>query len=215
MNKISRRVVAGLAAATLSFGVVACSDAENAANDAKDTAGSAANDATEAVGSAANEATGSNDDDGDDKGESNGDDKGDNADDKGSNGDRQAVTTGAGEKEVPADFASAIENKTFEWGEPKDITEGENGSVATFDDDKLLAYSAETGAQPVIGKIAETWTAEGGVDSKVGLPTAPEQRDDDDDDSFESWKQSFTHGSIEWDYDDDHGQYEADVDVDD
>lgn len=207
MNKISRRVVAGLAAATLSFGVVACSDAENAANDAKDTAGSAANDATEAVGSAANEATGSNDDDGDDKG--------DNADDKGSNGDRQAVTTGAGEKEVPADFASAIEDKTPEWGEPKDITEGENGSVATFDDDKLLAYSAETGAQPVIGKIAETWTAEGGVDSKVGLPTAPEQRDDDDDDSFESWKQSFSHGSIEWDYDDDHGQYEADVDVDD
>lgn len=207
MNKISRRVVAGLAAATLSFGVVACSDAENAANDAKDTAGSAANDATEAVGSAANEATGSNDDDGDDKG--------DNADDKGSNGDRQAVTTGAGEKEVPADFASAIEDKTSEWGEPKDITEGENGSVATFDDDKLLAYSAETGAQPVIGKIAETWTAEGGVDSKVGLPTAPEQRDDDDDDSFESWKQSFSHGSIEWDYDDDHGQYEADVDVDD
>ncbi|MGV0325577.1 LGFP repeat-containing protein [Corynebacterium confusum] len=202
MNKISRRVVAGLAAATLSFGVVACSDAENAANDAKDTAGSAANDATEAAGSAANDA------DGDDKGES-------NADDSGSNGDKKAVTTGAGEKEVPADFASAIEDKTSEWGEPKDITEGENGSVATFDDDKLLAYSAETGAQPVIGKIAETWTAEGGVDSKVGLPTAPEQRDDDDDDGFEGWKQSFSHGSIEWDYDDDHGQYEADVDVDD
>ncbi|WJY89414.1 LGFP repeat-containing protein [Corynebacterium confusum] len=189
MNKISRRVVAGLAAATLSFGVVACSDAENAANDAKD-----------AAGSAANEATGSNDD---------------GADDKGSNGDKKAVTTAAGEKEVPAEFASAIEDKTSEWGEPKDITEGENGSVATFDDDKLLAYSEETGAQPVIGKIAETWTAEGGVDSKVGLPTAPEQRDDDDDDGFEGWKQSFTNGTIEWDYDDDHGQYEADIDVND
>ncbi|MDD7581398.1 LGFP repeat-containing protein [Corynebacterium sp. 32222D000AT] len=212
MNKISRRVVAGLAAATLSFGVVACSDAENAANDAKDTAGSAANEATDAAGSAANEATGSNDDDADDKGDDNADDKGD---DNGANGDKKAVTTAAGEKEVPADFASAIEDKTSEWGEPKDITEGENGSVATFDDDKLLAYSEETGAQPVIGKIAETWTAEGGVDSKVGLPTAPEQRDDDDDDGFEGWKQSFTNGSIEWDYDDDHGQYEADIDVND
>lgn len=200
MNKISRRVVAGLAAATLSFGVVACSDAENAANDAKDTAGSAAN-----------EVTGSNDDDADDKA----DDKGDDADDNGANGDKKTVTTAAGEKEVSADFASAIEDKTSEWGEPKDITEGENGSVATFDDDKLLAYSEETGAQPVIGKIAETWTAEGGVDSKVGLPTAPEQRDDDDDDGFEGWKQSFTNGAIEWDYDDDHGQYEADIDVND
>ena len=48
MNTIARRVAAGIATASLAIGLVACgSDAEDAANTAKDTAGSAANEATE------------------------------------------------------------------------------------------------------------------------------------------------------------------------
>ena len=50
MQKITRRIAGGFAAATLSVALVACSDAEDTANDAKDTAGSVAADASDAAG---------------------------------------------------------------------------------------------------------------------------------------------------------------------
>lgn len=64
MQKMTRRIAGGFAAATLSVALVACSDAEDAANDAKDSAGSVAADATDAAGSAAAEATSNDDADG-------------------------------------------------------------------------------------------------------------------------------------------------------
>lgn len=56
MNKISRRFAAGLTAASLSLAVVACSDAEDAANNAGDAAKDAASQATDKAGDAANDA---------------------------------------------------------------------------------------------------------------------------------------------------------------
>ncbi|ERS63888.1 hypothetical protein HMPREF1257_00972 [Corynebacterium sp. KPL1814] len=199
MRKMTRRIAGGFAAATLSVALVACSDAEDAADDAKDTAGSvaadasdsagsAASDATDAAGSAAAEATGSKDENGE--------------------GGTQTITTAGGEEEVPADLATAIEEKRAEWGDVQNVESSDKGTLATFEGGKYLAYSEETGAQPVIGKIAETWVNEGGLDSSVGLPTNPEADATD----AKGWTQEFSNGSISWTQGED-GQFKADVEA--
>ena len=197
MRKMTRRIAGGFAAATLSVALVACSDAEDAADDAKDTAGSvaadasdaagsAASDATDAAGSAAAEATGSKDENGE--------------------GGTQTITTAGGEEEVPADLATAIEEKQAEWGDVQSVESSDKGTLATFEGGKHLVYSEETGAQPVIGKIAETWVNEGGLASSIGLPTKPEA----DATEANGWTQEFSNGTISWTKDDD-GEFEADV----
>lgn len=191
MRKMTRRIAGGFAAATLSVALVACSDAEDAADDAKDTAGSAASDATDAAGSAAAEATGSEDD---------------NAD--GAKGGTQTITTANGEEEVPADLAAAIEEKQSEWGDVQSVESSDEGTLATFEGGKYLAYSEQTGAQPVIGKIAETWVNEGGLASSVGLPTEPEAEATTEN----GWTQKFSNGTISWTQSDD-GHFEADIDA--
>ena len=176
MQKMTRRIAGGFAAATLSVALVACSDAEDAANDAKDTAGSVAADATDAAGSAAAEATSK--DDADDADASEGadasDDK-DDADDKG--GATKSIATANGDVDVPADFASAIEEKKAEWGDVKSIEQGDDDEfLANFDNGNLLTFDDDEGAQPIVGKIAETWKEQGGLDSEVGLPKAAEEK---------------------------------------
>ncbi|MTD92689.1 LGFP repeat-containing protein [Corynebacterium hiratae] len=212
MKKMTRRFAAGIAAATLSLGVVACSDAEDAAKDAGDAAQSAASDATDAAGSAANEAKDSmkdsesaeaSDSEGADSSEAESSDSG-SADSEGAEGDKESVTTANGDVEVPADFAQAIKDKAAEWGDPESIESTDAGSVATFAKDKLLAFSEGDGAQPIIGKIAETWTEEGGLDSKVGLPTAPEKAEGN------GWVQEFANGTISW-MQGESGEYEATI----
>ncbi|PMC71704.1 LGFP repeat-containing protein [Corynebacterium aurimucosum] len=212
MKKMTRRFAAGIAAATLSLGVVACSDAEDAAKDAGDAAQSAASDATDAAGSAANEAKDSmkdsesaeaSDSEGADSSEAESSDSG-SADSEGAEGDKESVSTANGEVEVPADFAQAIKDKAAEWGDPESIESTDAGSVATFAKDKLLAFSEGDGSQPIIGKIAETWTEEGGLDSKVGLPTAPEKAEGN------GWVQEFTNGTISW-MQGESGEYEATI----
>ncbi|OFK69230.1 LGFP repeat-containing protein [Corynebacterium sp. HMSC074A09] len=217
MKKMTRRFAAGIAAATLSLGVVACSDAEDAAKDAGDAAQSAASDATDAAGSAANEAKDSingsesaeasdseaSDSEGADSSEAESSDA-DSADSEGAKGDKESVSTANGEVEVPADFAQAIKDKAAEWGDPESIESTDAGSVATFAKDKLLAFSEDDGSQPIIGKIAETWTEEGGLDSKVGLPTAPEKAEGN------GWVQEFTNGTISW-MQGESGEYEATI----
>ena len=165
MQKMARRIAGGFAAATLSVALVACSDAEDAANDAKDTAGSVAADATDAAGSAAAEATSK--DDADDADASEGadasDDK-DDADDKG--GATKSIATANGDVDVPADFASAIEEKKAEWGDVKSIEQGDDDEfLANFDNGNLLTFDDDEGAQPIFGKIAETWKEQGCLDS--------------------------------------------------
>lgn len=202
MRKITRRIAGGFAAATLSVALVACSDAEDTVDDAKDTAGSvaadasdaagsAAADATDAAGSAAAEATGSKDD---------------NA--EGAKGETQTVTTANGEEEVPADLAAAIEEKQAEWGDVQSVESSDKGTLATFEGGKHLVYSEETGAQPVIGKIAETWVNEGGLDASVGLPTNPEADATD----ANGWIQTFSNGTISWTEGED-SQFKADIEA--
>ncbi len=212
MKKMTRRFAAGIAAATLSLGVVACSDAEDAAKDAGDAAQSAASDATDAAGSAANEAKDSmkdsesaeaSDSEGADSSEAESSDSG-SADSEGAEGDKESVSTANGEVEVPADFAQAIKDKAAEWGDPESIESTDAGSVATFAKDKLLAFSEGDGSQPIIGKIAETWTEEGGLDSKVGLPTASEKAEGN------GWVQEFANGTISW-MQGESGEYEATI----
>ena len=194
MQKMTRRIAGGFAAATLSVALVACSDAEDAANDAKDTAGSVAADATDAAGSAAAEATSK--DDADDADASEGadasDDK-DDADDKG--GATKSIATANGDVDVPADFASAIEEKKAEWGDAKSIEQGDDDEfLANFDNGNLLTFDDDEGAQPIVGKIAETWKEQGGLDSEVGLPKAAEEKAA----QGKGWTQQFDNGVISW-----------------
>lgn len=199
MRKMTRRIAGGFAAATLSVALVACSDAEDAADDAKDAAGSVAADASDAAGSAASDAAGSA------AAEATGS-KDDNA--EGAKGETQTITTAHGEEEVPADLAAAIEEKQAEWGDVQSVESTDKGTLATFEGGKHLVYSEETGAQPVIGKIAETWVNEGGLDASVGLPTKPEA----DAAEANGWTQEFSNGTISWTEGED-GQFKADIDA--
>ncbi len=196
MQKMTRRIAGGFAAATLSVALVACSDAEDAANDAKDTAGSVAADATDAAGSAAAEAT--SDDDADDSedaeaSDSEDADDQDDADDK--DGATKSIATANGDVDVPADFASAIEEKKAEWGDVKSIEQGDDDEfLANFDNGNLLTFDDDEGAQPIVGKIAETWKEQGGLDSEVGLPKAAEEKAA----QGKGWTQQFDDGVISW-----------------
>lgn len=197
MQKMTRRIAGGFAAATLSVALVACSDAEDAANDAKDTAGSVAADATDAAGSAAAEATSK--DDADDADASEGADASDDADDKddadGKGGATKSIATANGDVDVPADFASAIEEKKAEWGDVKSIEQGDDDEfLASFDNGNLLTFDDDEGAQPIVGKIAETWKEQGGLDSEVGLPKAAEEKAA----QGKGWTQQFDNGVISW-----------------
>ena len=191
MQKMTRRIAGGFAAATLSVALVACSDAEDAANDAKDTAGSVAADATDAAGSAAAEAT--SNDDADDKDDADDADASDDADDK--DGATKSIATANGDVDVPADFASAIEEKKAEWGDVKSIEQGDDDEfLANFDNGNLLTFDDDEGAQPIVGKIAETWKEQGGLDSEVGLPKAAEEKAA----QGKGWTQQFDNGVISW-----------------
>ena len=190
MQKMTRRITGGFAAATLSVALVACSDAEDAADDAKDTAGSVAADATDAAGSAAAEAT--SDDDADD---SEGAEASDSEDADDQDDATKSIATANGDVEVPADFASAIEEKKAEWGDVKSIEQGDDDEfLANFDNGNLLTFDDDGGAQPIVGKIAETWKEQGGLDSEVGLPKAAEEKAA----QGKGWTQQFDDGVISW-----------------
>lgn len=186
MQKITRRIAGGFAAATLSVALVACSDAEDTANDAKDTAGSVAADASDAAGSAVDEATSEKDKDAESS-------ESEDADSK--DGDTKTVSTANGDQEVPAALASAIEEKKAEWGDVQSVESSDKGSLATFDGGNLLAMAKDGDeAQPIVGKIAETWKEQGGLDAEVGLPKAAEEKATEG----KGWTQQFDNGVISW-----------------
>lgn len=219
MNTIARRVAAGIATASLAIGLVACgSDAEDAANTAKDTAGSAANEATAAAGSAVDSAKDSMKDsesagasEGAEGSEAEGSEtNGAEGSEGAADGEKTTINTAAGEFEIPAAFASALESKASEWGMSMDdiqnITNSDAGFVATFAKDKLLAFNNESGESvPVIGKIAETFESEGGLES-LGLPESPEQAVSDG----EGWVQEFTNATVKW-VKGESGEFAADI----
>ena len=194
MQKMTRRIVGGFAAATLSVALVACSDAEDAANDAKDTAGSVAADASDAAGSAVDEATSEKDKDAESS-ESEDADGSESEDADSKDGDTKTVSTANGDQEVPAALASAIEEKKAEWGDVQSGESSDKGSLATFDGGNLLAMAKDGDeAQPIVGKIAETWKEQGGLDAEVGLPKAAEEKATEG----KGWTQQFDNGVISW-----------------
>lgn len=195
MQKMTRRIAGGFAAATLSVALVACSDAEDAANDAKDSAGSVAADATDAAAEATSNDDADDADDSEDAEASDSEDADDkdDADDKG--GATKSIATANGDVDVPADFASAIEEKKAEWGDVKSIEQGDDDEfLANFDNGNLLTFDDDEGAQPIVGKIAETWKEQGGLDSEVGLPKAAEEKAA----QGKGWTQQFDDGVISW-----------------
>ena len=194
MQKMTRRIAGGFAAATLSVALVACSDAEDAANDAKDTAGSVAADASDAAGSAVDEATSEKDKDAESS-ESEDADGSESEDADSKDGDTKTVSTANGDQEVPAALASAIEEKKAEWGDVQSVESSDKGSLATFDGGNLLAMAKDDDeAQPIVGKIAETWKEQGGLDAEVGLPKAAEEKAA----QGKGWTQQFDDGVISW-----------------
>ena len=208
MQKMTRRIVGGFAAATLSVALVACSDAEDAANDAKDTAGSVAADASDAAGSAVDEATSEKDKDAESS-ESEDADGSESEDADSKDGDTKTVSTANGDQEVPAALASAIEEKKAEWGDVQSVESSDKGSLATFDGGNLLAMAKDGDeAQPIVGKIAETWKEQGGLDAEVGLPKAAEEKATEG----KGWTQQFDNGVISW-LQDESGKFTSSVAV--
>ena len=194
MQKMTRRIAGSFAAATLSVALVACSDAEDTANDAKDTAGSVAADASDAAGSAVDEATSEKDKDAESS-ESEDADGSESEDADSKDGDTKTVSTANGDQEVPAALASAIEEKKAEWGDVQSVESSDKGSLATFDGGNLLAMAKDGDeAQPIVGKIAETWKEQGGLDAEVGLPKAAEEKPTEG----KGWTQQFDNGVISW-----------------
>lgn len=208
-NKRFRRSAVALAAgASLVFGVAACSDD---ADDAKDKAGDAANSATEKAGEAADSATAKAGEGEGGESEAEGADSegadaegSEGADAEGAEGETEKVQTASGEEvELPKDVKTAWDNEGGEsgsFGKLAEFTEGENGSLATFEKG-WIANSKDHGAVPLIGKIGETWNNGGGLDNELGLPTAPEKGD-----AANGWTQSFENGTITW-AKDESGQY--------
>jgi uncharacterized protein with LGFP repeats len=119
----------------------------------------------------------------------------------GSTGASASGAAGASEGDVtsadqlPDEVKAAYEQAGGESGELGAFTSFEtsgDNSLATFANG-VIATSPETGAQPIIGKIAETWVAQGSLENPVGLPTAPEQGD-----ATSGWDQEFQNGTVGW-----------------
>lgn len=185
-NTISRRILAGVAATTLALGVTACSEAEDAASQAGDAAGSATSAAGEAASSATSAAGEANESATASASESA----------EGSDSETTEFKTADGKSVlVPAAFAEALDDAAGEgdFGTPATIEEGENGSfLAAFDNGNHITYSEETGAVKLIGEIGNTWVADGALANPIGLPTDTESEVDG------GWTQEFQNGAISW-----------------
>lgn len=192
------RILAGVFALSLPLGVVACSEAEDAASQA----GDAVESATAEAGSAINDATADNDAD-TNGGDPTSDPAGPAEPTNGANGDTTEVeTTDGSTMEIPSAVAEAAQAAGFSTLEV--VEEGDNGEMLATFVEGHIANSEESGAHPLIGEIAETWVSEGGLDADIGLPTAPEEPAED------GWTQTFTNGVINW-VNDGSGNYSADI----
>lgn len=81
------------------------------------------------------------------------------------------------------------------WGDPINAENKGDKWLLEYDAEKNIAYSPETGAQPIVGEIASFWKENGGLDyEEIGMPTAGEVKTDDND----GWTQEFENGTIDW-----------------
>lgn len=94
--------------------------------------------------------------------------------------------------DVPVELAEAVETQSTDFGQALDVEEGSDGEfLVTFDQGNYLAYSEDTGPQPMGGAIAEAWLEEEGLRSDLGLPTGTEEITED-----EGRSQEFENGRI-------------------
>ncbi|MCS5478754.1 hypothetical protein NYP18_03700 [Corynebacterium sp. YIM 101645] len=187
---LTRRLLAGAAALTLSFGVVACADDGDSAGETtatETTATTTDEEATEAT-------TPSVDADAEAL----------------ATGEDVMVETAEGTVGISAAAAAALEEFTAGWGTPETIENNDVGQVlAIYPEGNLAVFSEETGAVPVGGEIANEWLDGGGLENSIGLPTAPEA----DAPEGNGQVQEFTNGTISWLADED-GEFSIDVQED-
>ena len=179
-KKMTRIATAIVGSAALLGGLAACSsdDAQDAANNAKDQAGQVATDATDKAGDAM-----------------------DGAKDKaGEAMNGLGLGDAAGEDVAEADLPESITEAASSFTSPYGAEAGEFKSAKKVGDAVAAEYenvtfveSPETnGAQPLIGKIRETWVANGALENEIGLPTAPESEIEN------GWEQPFTKDTMKW-----------------
>ena len=201
-KKMTRIATAIVGSAALLGGLAACSsdDAQDAANNAKDQAGQVATDATDKAGDAMDgakdKAGGAADGAKDKAGEA-----ADGAKDKaGEAMNGLGLGDAAGEDVAEADLPESITEAASSFTSPYDSEAGEFKSAKKVGDAVAAEYenvtfveSPETnGAQPLIGKIRETWVANGALENEIGLPTAPESEIEN------GWEQPFTKDTMKW-----------------
>jgi uncharacterized protein with LGFP repeats len=179
-RSVGSRSMAVIAAGGLVLGAAACSDDDD---DSDSTA-------TATAASTEDADAGSDGSDGADTSGSEGADGAEGSD--GGSGDGEAVTDAS---QLPEDIAAAYEQAGGEAGAlgafSEFTTDGDN-TLATFANGWITS-SPETGAQPLIGEIGNTWNEGGALQNPVGLPTAPETGD-----PVSGWDQEFQNGTIGW-----------------
>ena len=201
-KKMTRIATAIVGSAALLGGLAACSsdDAQDAANNAKDQAGQVATDATDKAGDAMD---GAKDKAGDaaDGAKDKAGEAADGAKDKaGEAMNGLGLGDAAGEDVAEADLPESITEAASSFTSPYDSEAGEFKSAKKVGDAVAAEYenvtfveSPETnGAQPLIGKIRETWVANGALENEIGLPTAPESEIEN------GWEQPFTKDTMKW-----------------
>lgn len=202
-NTVRKRILAGGAAAVLSLGVVSCSEAEDAATEAESVISDVTGENGADDGGASSDPSAEPTDDGAD--ETGAAENGEETGETGADETTEVEAADGSMIEIPAAVASLAESGDF--GAPESVEDGPNGeSLVTYADGRHIVHSEESGAQPLVGMIGETWVSEGGFDAPVGLPTAAEVANEDGN----GWTQEFTQGSIAWTADDS-GEYSADV----
>ena len=209
-KKTRTRILAGVAALGISLSAVACSQeakddldaatdkVSEAASDAGDAVKEGAADAEDAAKDAATDAKEATKD-GADKVKDAAEDAKDGAEDAMDDAEHKTDVTDVDGNEiaVPTPIVEMYESMggtAGHLGKLANLEEKDGRYLAAFNQGYYIAYSADTGAQRLNGKIAETWISEGGLDSELGMPTAYEVERQDGN----GWTQNFEHGDIIW-----------------
>ncbi|AIN81783.1 MULTISPECIES: hypothetical protein [Corynebacterium] len=190
-KKMTRIATAIVGSAALLGGLAACSsdDAQDAANNAKDQAGQVATDATDKAGDAMD---GAKDKAGD---------AADGAKDKANEamnglGLGDAAGEDVAESDLPESITEAASSFTSpygtEAGEFKSAKKAGDAVAAEYENVTFVESPETNGAQPLIGKIRETWVSNGALENEIGLPTAPESEIEN------GWEQPFTKDTMKW-----------------
>ncbi|QGU04135.1 LGFP repeat-containing protein [Corynebacterium comes] len=195
---LTRRILAGAAAATLAFGVVACADDGDTAGESTVTTTDAAGEETEVERDEVEASTPSVAEDAEEAEDGEGAEP---------TGDEVEYETTEGNVVIPAAAAAAFDEYAADWGAPETVETNNIGhALAIFQGGNLVSFSEAGGAIPIGGEIGNTWLEDGGLENTIGLPTGPEQAAPEGN----GWIQEFENGTISWLADED-GEFSADV----